>query len=82
MSSIKFVSPTGKVIRLGAKAANVSSLRQMGFRPYDEVYAPVEEAPPVKVKQPEPVVEDAANEEEKPKRGRPRKNTVSDADQA
>jgi hypothetical protein len=78
MSKQKFVSPSGKVIELGAKAANATSLRQMGFRPYDEVYAPV---PDVVPKDEAPLPEWDATEE-KPKRGRPRKNTTSDADQA
>jgi hypothetical protein len=92
MSKIKFVAPSGKVVWLGAKAANATSLRQMGFRPYDEVYAPVEDVQPVKEFRNAPTVqgfldeqeqaEAAATEEEKPKRGRPRKNTMSDADQA
>ena len=41
MGKVKFVTPSGKVIELGEKAMNATSLRQMGFRPYDEVYAPV-----------------------------------------
>jgi hypothetical protein len=74
MSKVKIVTPTGKVIYLGAKAANQGSLRRQGYRLYEEVYA----SAPELIADPLPVYDS----EEKPKRGRPRKNTMSDADQA
>jgi hypothetical protein len=95
MSKVKFVSPSGKIVELGAKALNSTSLRQMGFKPYEEVYAAVPEpkqsAPTVqsvldKITPEREVTfsdeEDIADEQPKTKRGRPRKNTMSDADQA
>jgi hypothetical protein len=80
MSKVKFVSPSGKVVWLGEKVLQGTSIRQMGYRPYDEVYAPVEvrKAPIV-----QELLDSFEDQEEKPKRGRPRaKTTVSDADQA
>ena len=88
MSKVKFVSPSGKVIALGEKALQSTSLRTMGYRPYNEVYAPVvisREALGMDKTTEELVDDFVANQvtEEKPKRGRPRvKTTVSDADQA
>ena len=76
MSKVKVVSPSGKVIYLGAKAANEGSLRRQGYRLYEEVYA----SAPELLQDPLPEWDSTA--EEKPKRGRPRKNTMSDADQA
>jgi hypothetical protein len=91
MSKVKFVSPSGKIVELGAKALNSTSLRNMGFKPYEEVLAPV--PPVVPAKEPVDTLQEVAQEmqdwpakdeatEEKPKRGRPRKNTMSDADKA
>jgi hypothetical protein len=80
MSKVKFVSPSGKVITLGEKALQSTSLRTMGYRPYDEVYAPVA---PVAAKEVTKTIEKPVEQDEQPKRGRPRvKTTVSDADQA
>jgi hypothetical protein len=93
MSKVKFVSPSGKVVWLGEKVLQGTSIRQMGYRLYDEVFAPV--APTAvwnelkktvanKVTDTDNTFQEVAEEvQEKPKRGRPRaKNTVSDADQA
>jgi hypothetical protein len=87
MSKVKFVSPSGKIVELGAKALNSTSLRQMGFKPYEEVIAPVPPVVPVKdVEEPVDTIvadeQEAPDEQPKTKRGRPRKNTMSDADQA
>jgi hypothetical protein len=100
MSKVKFVSPSGKIVELGAKALNSTSLRNMGFKPYEEVIAPVPPVVPVK-EVVEPIAnpvsdekvlapvdtivadeQEATDEQPKPKRGRPRKNTMSDADKA
>lgn len=81
MSKVKFVSPSGKVVWLGAKALNSTSLRNMGFKPYEEVYAPVEPVTVVKEVK-EPIANPVAVSDEQPKRGRPRQNTMSDADKA
>jgi hypothetical protein len=91
MSKVKVVAPSGKIIYLGEKAMQSSSVRGMGYRLYDEVYPPV---PPVapKVERTAQVVNPVAHpleeatadevSEEKPKRGRKRKTPMSDADQA
>jgi hypothetical protein len=87
MGKVKFVTPSGKVIALGEKALLSTSLRTMGYKPLDEVVVPVPPAVPMR-EVTEPIVNPVVTEEvvteeaEKPKRGRPRKNTVSDADQA
>jgi hypothetical protein len=87
MSKVKFVSPSGKIVELGAKALNSTSLRNMGFKPYEEVLAPVPPVVPAK-EVAEPVdttvadKQEATDEQPKTKRGRPRKNTMSDANQA
>jgi len=88
MSKVKFVSPSGKVVWLGEKVLQGTSIRQMGYRPYDEVYAPVHDIAPDKPISPSqafiepgvPAGKYLAKEfepnlhttEEKPKRGRPR----------
>jgi hypothetical protein len=91
MSKVKVVAPSGKIVYLGEKAMQSSSVRGMGYRLYDEVYPPV---PPVapKVERTAPVVNpvadtvdeaDEVNDEQPPrKQKRKRTKPMSDADQA